>query len=356
MSFLNACNSRIFQAIFKVTLKLSNSILVQNRAILGIISFLLYSLCIRAQDAEFSQFFNAPLYLNPAFAGVGEGPRFCMNYRNQWAALDNAFITYTASYDQNFNAINGGIGLLLTADRQASGLLRSNSVTGIYSYQLNLSRKFGLKAGAQFSYVQKRLDATQLVFAENINPDNGTVTGGLSTDVPENDSKGYIDIGGGVLLYSRNFYAGLSAKHVTSPNESFYSTGVSPLPVRVAANLGVEFRSKKKSQTAVYFSPNLLYVQQAAFKQLNAGAIVGVGVIYTGLYYRSAFGNSDAVIVMAGLKKGVFKFGYSYDASVSTLESTGGTHELSLVLNFFDSRKVQFKRNFKRFTDCPEVF
>lgn len=321
-----------------------------------IILFRLCNTAVVAQDAEFSQFFNSPLYLNPAFAGVGEGPRFCINYRNQWAALDNAYITYAASYDQHIEAINGGIGVLLVSDRQANGLLTSTGVTGIYSYQLNLSPNFGLKAAAQISYLQKKINADQLVFGENINPDNGSFIGGISSDLPDITSKGLADIGGGVVFYTKSFYAGLSAKHVTSPDESFISSQTSPLPVRVAGNIGIELHSKKGTKTPVYFSPNLLYVQQSSFKQLNAGAILGVGVLYGGLYFRSAFGNSDAVILIAGLQRGVFKFGYSYDATVSNLNNTGGSHELSVVLNFHESKKVQYRRNTKKFTDCPEVF
>lgn len=333
-----------------------NGILVLKRAILGIIFFSIIVSKAQAQDAEFSQFFNAPLYLNPAFAGVGEGPRFCLNYRNQWAALDNAFITYAASYDQNFDAINGGIGIQLASDRQASGLLTSTSVSGIYSYQLNISPNVGIKAGASISYVQKRIDASQLIFAENINPNNGATNGTVSVDLPDETSRSIADIGGGIVIYTKKFYSGIAVKHVTSPNESFISTQVSPWPVRVAVNAGIELHSPKSAQTPVYFSPNLLYVQQASFKQLNVGAILGVGVIYGGIYFRTTLGNSDAAIILMGLKRGIFKFGYSYDATVSNLEKSGGTHELSIVMNMHDSKKVQFRRNAKRFSDCPEVF
>ncbi|MBK9730571.1 MAG: PorP/SprF family type IX secretion system membrane protein [Chitinophagaceae bacterium] len=330
--------------------------MVLKRAILGIILFRCFLANTLAQDVEFSQFFNSPLYLNPAYAGVGEGPRFCMNYRNQWAALNDAYVTYTASYDQNIDALNGGIGVLVATDRQANGLLTATGASGIYSYQLNLSKNFGIKAAAQISFVQKRIDASQLIFAENINPYNGSTTGGISADMPDVTSKGIADIGGGIVFYTRSFYAGLSAKHVTSPNESFISSQVSPWPVRIGANIGIELHSKKGAKTPVYFSPNLLFAQQETFKQLNIGAILGIGLIYGGIYFRSAFGNNDAMIFMTGLRKGIFKFGYSYDATISNLESTGGTHELSVVMNLHDSRKVQFKRNAKKFSDCPEVF
>ncbi|MBA2422634.1 MAG: PorP/SprF family type IX secretion system membrane protein [Chitinophagales bacterium] len=330
--------------------------MVPRKAILIFIFCCIGARWASGQDPEFSQFFNSPLYTNPAFAGVGEGPRFTAIYRNQWAGLGTAYTTFAASYDQNFEVLNGGIGLLLSSDRQADGLLTSNSISGIYSYQLNVSRDFGLKAAAQVCFAQKRIDAAQLIFSDNINPDNGIIIPGISVDFPDKQTKGMFDVGGGVLFFTRNFYAGISVKHVTSPNESFISSQTSPLPLRLSGNIGIELHSKKAANTAIYFSPNMLFVQQAAFKQLNAGAILGIGVFYGGLYFRSAFQNNDAFILMGGLQRGIFKFGYSFDAPVSDLQSSGGTHELSLVFNFHDSEKIQHKRNTKRFMDCPEIF
>ncbi|MEJ0030308.1 MAG: type IX secretion system membrane protein PorP/SprF [Bacteroidota bacterium] len=46
-----------------------------------------------AQDAQFSQFYAAPLYLNPAFAGSTNQGRVGMNYRNQWPGIDANFTT-----------------------------------------------------------------------------------------------------------------------------------------------------------------------------------------------------------------------------------------------------------------------
>ena len=52
-----------------------------------------------AQDPHFSQYYAAPTYLNPAFAGTGADHRFIANYRNQWPDISNGFITYAFSYD-----------------------------------------------------------------------------------------------------------------------------------------------------------------------------------------------------------------------------------------------------------------
>ncbi|MEL7422621.1 MAG: type IX secretion system membrane protein PorP/SprF, partial [Bacteroidota bacterium] len=39
---------------------------------------------LQAQDPIFSQFYAAPLQLNPAFAGTTIAPRFTFNHRNQY--------------------------------------------------------------------------------------------------------------------------------------------------------------------------------------------------------------------------------------------------------------------------------
>ena len=84
----------------------------------------------KAQDPEFTQFYANPLYLNPAFAGTAIGPRFCINYRNQWPGVSGTFVTYAASYDEHFDGIGGGIGGQIWKDRAGDGRLSTtNSIS-----------------------------------------------------------------------------------------------------------------------------------------------------------------------------------------------------------------------------------
>ena len=48
---------------------------------------------VRAQDAEFTQFYANPVFMNPAFAGSARCPRFVMQYRNQWPAMSGNYVT-----------------------------------------------------------------------------------------------------------------------------------------------------------------------------------------------------------------------------------------------------------------------
>lgn len=93
---------------------------------------------VSAQDAEFSQFFANPLYLNPALAGTTELPRVALNYRNQWPQRGIAFNTYSVSYDQLFPKLNAGIGLQLIHDQEPNNIINSNTAALSYSYHIKL--------------------------------------------------------------------------------------------------------------------------------------------------------------------------------------------------------------------------
>src|SRR5450432_1629070 len=82
-----------------------------------------------AQDPGFSQFFASPLTLNPALTGKFNGTlRVAGNYRDQWPAINNAFVTSTISVDmpiaKNHLPDNDtwGIGLMGMTDRTANGI------------------------------------------------------------------------------------------------------------------------------------------------------------------------------------------------------------------------------------------
>ena len=81
----------------------------------------LTGLRIQAQDAMFSQYYANPLYLNPAFAGTNVCPRLAFHFRDQWPSMPGTFMTYTASFDEHFDKISGGVGVLLFGDRAGEG-------------------------------------------------------------------------------------------------------------------------------------------------------------------------------------------------------------------------------------------
>ncbi|HRF79492.1 MAG TPA: PorP/SprF family type IX secretion system membrane protein, partial [Flavobacteriales bacterium] len=98
-----------------------------------------------AQDAQLTQFYATPTYVNPAFAGTGLQTRFGLVARDQWPAIPGAFVTANFAVDHNLSDLSSGIGLMVHHDRAGSGALRYTSVTGQYAYEIQLKRKVFLR-------------------------------------------------------------------------------------------------------------------------------------------------------------------------------------------------------------------
>src|ERR1700760_219933 len=89
----------------------------------------------KAQDPAFSQYYSAPLYLNPAFTGTTQDHRFIANYRNQWPNLARGYETFAFSYDVSLNQYNSGVGFLAVVDKAGSAGMRSSQFNFLYSYK-----------------------------------------------------------------------------------------------------------------------------------------------------------------------------------------------------------------------------
>src|SRR4051812_20306437 len=104
-----------------------------RKVYLMFVGCLLLSCTVRAQDPQYSQFYAAPMYLNPAFAGTTDDSRAMFNHRIQWPKLDATFITSSFAFDHYFDRYNSGVGFIVTTDRISASELRSTDVGLQYS-------------------------------------------------------------------------------------------------------------------------------------------------------------------------------------------------------------------------------
>lgn len=296
---------------------------------------------VRAQDPHFSQFYANPLYLNPAFAGAKVCPRVVMNYRNQWPSIPGSYVTYNASFDMHINAIAGGLGVIVTSDKAGEGVLNSTSASLIYAVRIQLTREWFLKAGIQAGFFQKSLDWSKLTFGDQINPKWGF---SQKTVEPAPGGGKYsqtdFDVSSGLLVYSRRFFGGFAVHHMVPVNVAFTPSGTSYLDMKFTTHAGMMIPLTKRGRKRLRpgdptISPNIVYMQQGAFHQLNYGAYFKKEPLIFGLWYRHFFEGADAVVIQVGFEHNKFKFGYSYDITVSQLASaSGGAHEVSFALDF----------------------
>jgi type IX secretion system PorP/SprF family membrane protein len=325
--------------------------------------FILFALAASttiAQDAVYSQYYSNPMRVNPAFAGRSYGPTFVAQYRNQWPSISANYQTYSLSYDQHLGSGNDAIGIQASRDA-AGGFFFTNSITATYSYRLDIKEGYNVKIGLETGILNTALDWDQFVFEDQIDPQFGIAPGGAALPSgelrPDQLSNTSLDVSAGVLLNAKNYFLGLSAKHLTgnpttvTDSESVNSIGI---PTRFGVIAGAELTliegNKRKFPTLL--QPTAVFVSQASFWQLNAGANVDIGLAYGGLHYRHTATNGDAVIATFGFRKDRYRFGYSFDYTISQLGiQTGGSHEISILMNLDDLYDRPSKYN-----DCLKLF
>lgn len=318
---------------------------------------------LSAQDPIFSQFYSTPMQINPALTGSSFVPRISLNYRNQWPALSNAYVTYSASYDQFIDKARSGLGLTIMADVAGDGVYKTNKVAGTYAYNLEFNRDFYLKAGFEAGVGQVTVDWDKLIFLDQIDLVRGAFDPSgnpfpTQEERPQNLSTHYLDIGAGFVAYSKDWYGGFSLKHVNAPNESIIATRATfgLVPLRFTVHGGAEIslsNSYNNRKRGTFLSPNFLYVRQGEFQQLNVGAYANFESVFGGIWYRHTFTNADAAIFLLGTRYKMFKIGYSYDLTVSELTyDTGGAHEVSVAIHFEQVKKIKGRN----YLNCLKMF
>lgn len=303
---------------------------------------------VSAQDVIYSQFYANPLYLNPALAGSKLCSRLTLNYRNQWPGMGKGYVSYSTTWDEQFDKLAGGVGVIVNSDVAGGGLYSRFSASGIYSYRLQASRFIVLNAAVQAGYLKYSLNWDKMLFREWIDPVTGDRSpySGPTSNMQLKQSMGNVDFNAGILAgYKESFYVGAVVSHLNKPDVSFYSTEVNNLHMRLTAHAGALFNINNGLDGALNLrdmsiSPNIVYVQQGDFKQLNAGMALNLFPLEAGLWIRENFNNPDGVIVLLGYEQLNYKIGYSFDYTISRLRGkSASAHEISIAILFNKSAR-----------------
>ncbi len=316
-----------------------------------------------AQDPQFSQYYAAPLYLNPAFTGTTQDHRFIANYRNQWPNASRGFVTYAFSYDYNLYQYNSGIGFMATVDQAGTAGMKSSQLNFLYSYKWNISSKWVVSAGLNFGYAFRSVDMNKLVFGDQLQFDSD---GNVPSDDPalyNLNTTGYFDFNTGALVYNKNFWFGFSASHLNTPNRSLLDEE-SLIPIKTSFHGGVRIPLYvgpfKKDHISV-LSPSFVYKRQGQFDQLDLGLHFLYDPVMIGLWYRGIpiqqnvkdNISQDAIVLVLGFQFEKLEIGYSYDFTVSELgPMSGGSHEIALKYKLGIQMQAKTKKK-EKFIPCP---
>jgi type IX secretion system PorP/SprF family membrane protein len=312
---------------------------------------LLCEVAVTAQDPQFSQFYAAPLYLNPALTGATGQARAGINYRNQWPAIDANFTTMSAYFDYFIEDKSSGVGIILNRDVEGLAGLRSLSLGLQYSYELYITKNLGFRPGVQVALFNRDINFNKLTFGDQIDPTTGEfVNPNTAEQFSTNFSKTFVDLSLGGVFFTKVAYLGIAAFHLTQPNQSIIDEN-SPLPVKLSIHGGFKFYMRPGAVgSGIYtreaersIGPAFQYRHQGEFDQMDLGLYYTAEPLVLGVWYRgvpfkpvNGYGNNESIVLLLGFTrigaKEALNIGYSFDYTISKLTaSSGGAHEFSLT-------------------------
>lgn len=319
----------------------------------------------KAQDIQFSQYYNLIHYQNPAFVGTSNAWRAMVHSRLQWPGLDAKYSSTVAAVDYNLSQFNSGLGAMFISDNQGSAAIRTYRFQLQYSYLVPLSSDVMLRAGTSVGMASRVLNNSDLYY-----PGQFTGSGFDNSQNAPQYSKNYLDLTAGMLLYTQRFWVGLSAAHLNQPNQSFVgSREILPMKLDLISGYKFVLRSnatmrylENEDEEVWTLSPSVLYKWQGKSDQLDMGLFSIYHMLKLGLWYRgipiknyeSQTINNEALVFMAGFRFHQFALTYSYDVTLSKLNQySSNAHELNLTYLLPNPRRSGYKY---RRLPCPEFY
>ncbi len=328
------------------------------------LAFLLFiGSAVFAQDVHFSQWWAAPVAMNPAMTGNFPGlMRATFNYRNQWFLIPTLnqltpYQTFEGSVDmalssQRMENNKFGVGLMFYNDRAGDGGLSTNTALLSVAYHQAVDRygRSHLSFGLQGGIVEKQINEQNLIFESQLDGYgwNKNISNGENFN-----SKPiiYPDVNAGIMFSSRpkdkfayNF--GISVFHISAPRESFLYDQNNKINRRYAAHGSCDISAGYDNHWTV--SPTILFMMQGQAVQYNYGLGVNyqtnndnLGIFGGGFARMNSGGAFDAAILNLGVEVYNTRIGLSYDINVSGLSGASqsqGALEASVVYIFKRTR------------------
>ena len=323
---------------------------------------------LSAQDPQFAQYYNNPLYLNPAMAGLDDDIYFGLNYRSQWKSLDLPYeiVQFSAVHPllergSQFKH-RGGVGLSIyreTAGESDNFKTMAATFTAAYNLYLKSDASQMISVGLQAGIINKQIDFNNLRWGSQYNPFIGfdaNITPSLDL---ANESRSFPVIHAGAIYYfdpgRKNFrsnlsgYLGVAVSNINQPDESLIAddNAQSPLPRLFKVHAGLNIALNANFSIA----PNILYMSQHSAQQINAGTYFTYQVnsrfpskgakIQLGAWYRF----EDAFILSFGAVSKNLGVAVSYDFNNSTLRGfTGGQGALEASISYRISKGKGLRR------------
>jgi type IX secretion system PorP/SprF family membrane protein len=321
--------------------------------------FILLRLSVNAQDIHFSQFYMAPLQLNPALAGAQHDAQFLLNYKDQWQSIGSPYKTAAFSYDMRLNRHSGkknilAAGVNFFSDKAGDAKMGTTQAMITLAYHARIGDNSTFGGAVTGGFAQHSIDYSGLQWGNQY--DGSQFNAGFATGEPSATTNfSYADFGGGLLYnYDNNLQSknqvisnhdlklnfGIACFHLNRPEYSYYGNTDERLYMKyvVHGNALVSFSSSNLA-----LAPGFMYYRQGATQEIYCGTLLRYTIRQDSKYTNFKQGAAvsagaflrakDAVAATVLIEYARYALGLSYDVNVSRLESASlhrGGLEISL--------------------------
>lgn len=299
------------------------------------------------QQYQHSQYQQNPYLMNPAASGVYEYLDISLGLRQQWVGFKNAPRNF---YISGHKALGGGarplynpslrvggrgssqtpdiktgkmkhaIGGYAFADEY--GAFKHYNVMGTYAIHIPVAKGYNLSGGVGVGYSQYSFDQNEVDMLDDNDSHYAQFLGnGLN--------QGYLDLTAGLWFYSNELFVGYSSGELLKSLVYFGSDHT---------NFNLQMHHFFTAGYNIAASPELTITPSVLIKAM-APAPLSVDVTCTATYdkfiwFGLTYRHRDAMVGILGINiNNMFKFGYSYDFTISKLNSFNrGGHEIVLGL------------------------
>ena len=297
---------------------------------------LLQGLAFAQVDPHFSQYYSQPMLLNPALTGAIEGDyRASAIWRSQYGnTLTTKGLSGEVVTDKNANF---GLSILNQASSD-----QAYSFTNAYLSMAYTGVRMGPNAdhdvvlAVQCGFLNRRFDPSKLQFGDQWESGVGYNPSTSSNEFFNATSIYSFDAGVGVAYYDAvpdkkfNYFGGVSAFHLTGPQNPFLTGGESTtLPIRYSLQGGVRITASDLFNIV----PSVIYMQQGSAREKMIGSYLQLYASEnTDLMFGANWRMGDAIIPFTGFYYKGLTVGVSYDVTVSQLNSAA-THNNTIELS-----------------------
>lgn len=326
--------------------------MTMRRNIVYLILFVSFG-ALSQQIPQYSQYLRNQFMVNPASAGVYDFLDITASGRWQWIGFGNEPRTAYLSgagllgkkekvrYNPSFRVSQGpvknpdvGTGKLKHAIGgqvliDEYGAFRRSQIAATYAIHLPINEKMNMSFGTRLGMSNNSFLQDRAVVLNTKDPyadyDGGDA--GYDDFVKNNSSVWIMDVGVGMYLYSKNLFVGVSADQLS---KDLVQVGSSTANFNTQIHYNLTAGYKIPLDETMTIMPALLIknMQPAPFSMEYSIQMEYLEWLWGGFSYR----HKDAIVGFFGMNiSQKFKFGYSYDFSLSRFRGlSSGGHELVL--------------------------